>query len=153
MNSIISPSSRYELIEGTDYHSNCGRFIYTTNIDLRFDLRSILSYRHFKIFSRDNLIGEANNSILLIKKGYAWNGASFCPDEGVMTASLLHDFLYQIGGIKNIKEFGLSRERADKCFYAFANTPAIKIYYPILKSCGWMFYGKRSNDVTILCYE
>lgn len=50
---------------------------------------------------------------LVIRKGYAWDGASGCPDyKSIMRGSLVHDVLYQL--MRNGKLDRNQRKPADK---------------------------------------
>lgn len=52
------------------------------------------------------------SGLLFIKKGYAWDGATFFPDiKSIMTASLIHDALYQLMREKLLPQS--KREAAD----------------------------------------
>lgn len=72
---------------------------------------SVWMHHAFEPFTHDfiNLEFKDRSYCLIIKAGYAWNGANCVPDtKRVMKASLVHDAMYQLielyGGSANLRE-------------------------------------------------
>jgi len=92
---------------------------YQIEIDIEIEKEADLEY-----------IVMSRNRTLLIRKGYAWDGATSAPDtKNIMRGSLVHDVLYQL-----IREGYISenqRERADQILIEIC-----------LENGMWKFYAK-----------
>ena len=76
------------------------------------------------------------NGVIVIKKGFIWNGCTFALNtKKTMVASLIHDALYQIKVI--------DRNKCDKIFYKILKLYDFEfslLYFLGVKIFGWIFY-------------
>ena len=73
----------------------------------------------FKIPDFEHPYASSKDSILSIKRGYAWNGASgpVINTRDTLVASLVHNVLYQAMRLNLIKPSKENRKTADKNFF------------------------------------
>ena len=82
------------------------------------------------------------HTLLTIREGYSWDGATKAPDcEPVMLASLVHDVLYQF---RHTQHFPFSRAECDAAFYDLMHLRKFLlagVYHAAVKAFGWKFGG------------
>ena len=73
----------------------------------------------YKIPDFEHPYASSKDSILEIKKGYAWDGASgpIINTQDTLVASLVHDVLYQAMRLNLIKSNSENKKIADKIFF------------------------------------
>ena len=101
----------------------------------------------FKIPDFEHPYASSKDSILSIKKGYAWDGASgpIINTRDTLVASLVHDVLYQAMRLNLIKSSTENRQIADKNFFEIlkmngVNSIRRKVWYFAVR-----LFGKKST--------
>ena len=101
----------------------------------------------FKIPDFEHPYASSKDSILSVKKGYAWDGASgpIINTRDTLVASLVHDVLYQAMRLNLIKSSKENRMIADKNFFEIlkmngVNSIRRKVWYFAVK-----LFGKKST--------
>ena len=102
----------------------------------------------FKIPDFEHPYASSKDSILEIKKGYAWDGASgpIINTRDTLVASLVHDVLYQAMRLNLIKSSKENRKIADKNFFEILKMHGVnairrKVWYFAVR-----FFGKKSTN-------
>ena len=101
----------------------------------------------FKIPDFEHPYASSKDSILSIKRGYAWNGASgpVINTRDTLVASLVHNVLYQAMRLNLIKSSKENRMIADKNFFEIlkmngVNSIRRKVWYFAVR-----LFGKKST--------
>ena len=101
----------------------------------------------FKIPDFEHPYASSKDSILFVKKGYAWDGASgpIINTRDTLVASLVHDVLYQAMRLNLIKSSKENRKIADKNFFEIlkmhgVNSIRRKVWYFAVR-----LFGKKST--------
>lgn len=101
----------------------------------------------FKIPDFEHEYASSKDSILSVKKGYAWDGASgpIINTRDTLVASLVHDVLYQAMRLNLIKSSKENRKIADKNFFEIlkmngVNSIRRKVWYFAVR-----LFGKKST--------
>ena len=101
----------------------------------------------YKIPDFEHPYASSKDSILEIKKGYAWDGASgpIINTQDTLVASLVHDVLYQAMRLNLIKSSKENRQIADKNFFEIlkmngVNSIRRKVWYFAVR-----LFGKKST--------
>ena len=101
----------------------------------------------FKIPDFEHPYASSKDSILSVKKGYAWDGASgpIINTRDTLVASLVHDVLYQAMRLNLIKSSKENRKIADKNFFEIlkmngVNSIRRKVWYFAVR-----LFGKKST--------
>ena len=101
----------------------------------------------FKIPDFEHEYASSKDSILSVKKGYAWDGASgpIINTRDTLVASLVHDVLYQAMRLSLIKPSKENRQIADKNFFEIlkmngVNSIRRKVWYFAVR-----LFGKKST--------
>ena len=101
----------------------------------------------FKIPDFEHEYASSKDSVLSVKKGYAWDGASgpIINTRDTLVASLVHDVLYQVMRLNLIKSSKENRQIADKNFFEIlkmngVNSIRRKVWYLAVR-----LFGKKST--------
>ena len=101
----------------------------------------------FKIPDFEHPYASSKDSILSVKRGYAWDGASgpIINTRDTLVASLVHDVLYQAMRLNLIKSSKENRKIADKNFFEIlkmngVNSIRRKVWYFAVR-----LFGKKST--------
>ena len=101
----------------------------------------------FKIADFEHEYASSKDSILSIKRGYAWDGASgpIINTRDTLVASLVHDVLYQAMRLNLIKSNSENKKITDKIFFEIlkmhgVNSIRRKVWYFAVK-----LFGKKST--------
>lgn len=101
----------------------------------------------FKIPDFEHPYASSKDSILSIKRGYAWDGASgpIINTRDTLVASLVHDVLYQAMRLNLIKSSKENKKIADKIFFEIlkmhgVNSIRRKVWYFAVR-----LFGKKST--------
>ena len=101
----------------------------------------------YKIPDFEHPYASSKDSILEIKKGYAWDGASgpIINTQDTLVASLVHDVLYQAMRLNLIKSNSENKKIADKIFFEIlkmhgVNSIRRKVWYLAVR-----LFGKKST--------
>ena len=101
----------------------------------------------YKIADFEHPYASSKDSILSVKRGYAWDGASgpIINTQDTLVASLVHDVLYQAMRLNLIKSSKENRKIADKNFFEIlkmhgVNSIRRKVWYFAVR-----FFGKKST--------
>lgn len=101
----------------------------------------------YKIPDFEHQYASSKDSILSIKKGYAWDGASgpIINTRDTLVASLVHDVLYQAMRLNLIKSNSENKKIADKIFFEIlkmhgVNSIRRKVWYLAVR-----LFGKKST--------
>ena len=90
---------------------------------------------------KTKLVNLGKNGILIIKKGYAWNGATAFPDlKTMMRATLAHDALYKLMRKKKLKrKWRLEADRLLRkiCIADGMPRPLAWVIYFAVRAIGW----------------
>ena len=101
----------------------------------------------FKIPDFEHEYASSKDSVLSVKRGYAWDGASgpIINTRDTLVASLVHDVLYQAMRLNLIKPSKDNRKIADKNFFEIlkmhgVNSIRRKVWYFAVR-----LFGKKST--------
>jgi hypothetical protein len=99
----------------------------------------VFSFPELKGINGDYPFGPIRDGIIIIYKGYAWDGCTAVPDyPSTFNAGLIHDFLYQYRAVP--------RKTADRLFYKQLKIDKFKasgLYYAGVRVFGCLFYYKK----------
>lgn len=101
----------------------------------------------YKIPDFEHPYASSKDSILSVKRGYAWDGASgpIINTRDTLVASLVHDVLYQAMRLNLIKSNSENKKIADKIFFEIlkmhgVNSIRRKVWYLAVR-----LFGKKST--------
>ena len=101
----------------------------------------------YKIPDFEHQYASSKDSILSVKRGYAWDGASgpIINTRDTLVASLVHDVLYQAMRLNLIKSNNENKKIADKIFFEILkmhglNSIRRKVWYLAVR-----LFGKKST--------
>lgn len=101
----------------------------------------------YKIPDFEHLYASSKDSILEIKKGYAWDGASgpVINTQNTLIASLVHDVLYQAMRLNLIKPNKVNRKIADKNFFEILKMNGVNSVRRTVWYLAVRLFGKKST--------
>lgn len=101
----------------------------------------------YKIPDFEHQYASSKDSILSVKRGYAWDGASgpIINTRDTLVGSLVHDVLYQAMRLNLIKSNKENKKTADKIFFEIlkmhgVNSIRRKVWYLAVR-----LFGKKST--------
>ena len=115
----------------------------------RYKLKESITYQTdiFDARIETKYISLHTDGLLIVKTGYAWDGATFCPDfKSIMRASLVHDCLCQMINVGLLGKW--CQQKADKilkviCIEDGMNTWLANLVYGCVRVYQWGQHARR----------